>query len=485
MPLWLEASSVAGTIQAPPSKSAMQRAVACAALASGDSTLLNPSFCDDALAAMGVAEALGARIDRQSDKVRIRGMDMLTMRSGQHNLNSQSNQLGYGGQSNQGDQPGHGAAVPSTLVVNCGEAGLCLRMFSAIVALLPHVVELQARGSLQVRPVDMVTDALAAFGVACSSVGGLPPVQVRGPLHGGKARVDGTKSSQFLTGLLIALACADGDSVIDVANLASRGYVDLTLDIIKHFGGDAHRDDRSRLFTVRGGTGYRGRDYFVEGDWSGAAFLLVAGAVAGAGPDDGARTNAGLVVEGLSASSSQPDRAILDALKLAGAAVTITDRSIAIRPASLHGFSFDATDCPDLFPPLAVLAMRSHGQSRIRGVARLRNKESDRAEALVTELGKFGTRLWLEDDELVITGLAHTDQPPGAVSVSTTAPSPFDTPGERIISSRGDHRIAMAAAVAALNMPGRTVIEGSGCVAKSYPEFFDDLAGLGARLRHS
>mgnify|MGYP004704678709 FL=1 len=278
MPLWIEPAVVGGSINAPPSKSAMQRAVACATLAKGESVILNPSFCDDALAAMGVAEVLGARIQRHADQVTIRGIDVIRRKAGGEDAWAQA------------------------LVASCGEAGLCLRMYSAIVALLPVPVELQAQGSLRSRPMDMVVDSLKAFGVRCSADGGLPPVRIHGPLKGGQGTVDGSKSSQFLTGLLIALACAEGDSAVDVMNLASKGYVDLTLDIMRHFGADVSRNEELTRFSVTGGKGYQGREYFVEGDWSGAAFLLVAGATAGgeACVPTGAATTSGLRVEGLS-----------------------------------------------------------------------------------------------------------------------------------------------------------------------------------------
>ncbi|MFH2113625.1 MAG: 3-phosphoshikimate 1-carboxyvinyltransferase [Spirochaetota bacterium] len=437
MPLWIEPARVGGSIKAPPSKSAMQRAVACAALAEGDSVILNPSFCDDAIAAMGVAEVLGAGVRKLADRVMITGMDIIQHRVGGKDSWKQA------------------------LSASCGEAGLCLRMYSAIAALLPVPVELQAQGSLRVRPMDMVIDSLKAFGVRCSADGGLPPVRVHGPLHGGRGRVDGARSSQFLTGLLIALACADGDSIVEVTNLASKGYVDLTLDIMKHFGAEVSRDDGLTRFSVGGGKGYLGREYFVEGDWSGAAFLLVAGATAGPA------TGSGLRVEGLSAQSSQPDRAILEALVLAGARLGMGRNAITVGRSALRGFSFDATDCPDLFPPLVALCLRCHGGSRIRGVARLRDKESDRAEALVTEFGRLGLSIRIDGDELVIPGVENL--PGGAL------------PGGLVLS-RGDHRIAMAAAVAGLCAGGRVGIEGEDCVAKSYPGFYEDLAKLASQF---
>jgi len=458
MPLWIEPAAVRGSIKAPPSKSAMQRAVACAALAKGDSVILNPSFCDDALAALGVAEALGARVEKQADRVAITGMDMPARRRHLKPSSREDTTLGR---------------KDSGVVVDCGEAGLCIRMFSAIAALLPEPVELRGRGSLLSRPMVMVVDALKAAGLDCEAPGGLPPIRVQGPLRAGSFQIDGARSSQFLTGLLIALACAEGASELEVADLASKGYVDLTLDIMRHFGAQAFRDDEALRFSVGGGKGYQGCEYVVEGDWSGAAFLLVAGVTAGVAAKVTADTAGGgsgeplpgswLRIEGLSVQSSQPDRAILEALVLAGANLGFDRNGITIKKSALRGFAFDATDCPDLFPPLVALCLRCQGESRIRGVARLRDKESDRAEALVTEFGKLGLSLKVDGDELVIPGVESL---PGGV-----------LPGG-LVSSRGDHRIAMAAAVAGLCAGSRVGIQGEDCVAKSYPGFWTDLASL-------
>lgn len=437
MPLYLEPSALSGSIGAPPSKSAMQRAIACAGLARGDTLLTRPSYCDDALAALRVAEALGASVERSADWVRIRG--------------------GITG----GITGGRGPSAPSAgapLRVSCGESGLCMRMFASIAALRGDRVELLAEGSLAARPMSMAEEALLAAGVSCSSEGGKAPLRIQGPLSGGSYAVDGAKSSQFLTGLLIALARAAGDSVVRVDSLASRGYVDLTLDIMRHFGAQATRDEAYSRFGIAGESGYEGRAYEVEGDWSGGAFLLVAGAIAAG--------HAGLRVEGLSPESSQPDRAILQALALAGASCSYDGGAFALRKSALAGFAFDAGDCPDLFPPLVALASRCEGSSRIRGASRLKDKESDRAEALITEFGSLGLAIALEGDELVV-------RPEGG------APRPLSG---GIVRSRGDHRIAMAAAVAALAAADRVGIEGAGCAAKSYPGFFEDLAGLGASI---
>jgi 3-phosphoshikimate 1-carboxyvinyltransferase len=429
----IELREAGGEVRAPASKSSMQRAAACALLAedggdaaAGASILRSPSRSADCLAALGVAEALGALIEDRGDSIAVRGIGRPRAASG----------------------PG------GVLSLSCGESGLCLRMFSPIAALFEGKVELAAEGSLRSRPVGMVPGPLRELGASCDTASGFPPVLVEGPLRGGRAKVDGRESSQLLTGLLVALPLAGRDSELVVEGLASRGYVDLTMDTMRAFGVEVERDPSYRRFTIPGRQAYRPADFSVEGDWSGAAFLLVAGAIAARGRP--------VAVEGLYASSHQPDRAILDALADAGAEVEI-DRAegeagrVSAKRRVLAAFDFDATDCPDLFPPLACLAAACEGESRIKGVGRLRGKESDRAAALSQELGRLGARISIDGDEMAVRG---GELHPGTVD------------------SRGDHRIAMAGAVCALLAGGPVAIEGADCVAKSWPGFYEDLARI-------
>lgn len=441
----IEPSNVGGRVRAPASKSVMQRAIACASMAPGISTILKPSWSDDCVAAMRVASALGARIERLPDRLIIEGG------------------LAFG------------EDVP--LSVSCGESGLCIRMFSAIASLLSVPVELLAEGSLQHRPLGIMSDALIPLGVSLNTRAGLPPVRVCGPLYSGHIHVDASYSSQFLSGLLLALplarqggkpvarqgakpeargAWAKGASRISLSGLASRGYIDLTLELMRAFGVSAKRDSGYREFTIECGD-YEAREYEVEGDWSSAAFLLVAGAIASSpsGP--------GLLVEGLSASSLQPDRAILDALALAGADILSIRGAYSVKGRRLRGFSFDASGCPDLFPPLVTLASRCEGQTRLLGVGRLRNKESDRAMALSEAFGALGLPLIVDGDEMRIEGRSSLSR--ARLSGGT-------------VSARGDHRIAMAVAVAALAAEETVHIDGAESITKSWPGFFEDIESV-------
>jgi len=446
----VEPSALAGSVRAPSSKSSLQRALACAALAPGVSEILEATWSADSRAACGIAEALGARIERGPDRATVRGIPATALAAGP-------------------------VRIAETIVVSCGESGTALRMFSAVAALLSREVVLSGEGTLARRPVGPIEGALRSLGAECSTADGYAPVRVRGPLRTGRVRVDGSGSSQFLTGLLIALPLARSPgtpetSVVEVERLVSRGYVDLTLEVMRAFGVRAERSPDYSEFRVPGGQFYAPTQYRTEGDWSGASFLLVAGALTAR---DGS-----LEVTGLDPDSTQPDRAILDALRAAGAGLELDSGSIRVRAAGgLRAFSFDATDCPDLFPPLAALAAFCEGPTELRGSNRLRAKESDRAAALSEELGKLGIRIEVEGDRMVVHGRGA-----GAAGGNAGA---ADRGGMKIgaaVDSRGDHRIAMAAAVAALAGPCSVEIRGAECVSKSYPSFFEDLARLGGRI---
>jgi len=410
----IEPGQIAGTIEAPPSKSMTQRAVIAAALAEGQSEVLAASRCDDALASFGAARALGAVVEELEGRVLVRGR-----------------------------------VNPPSEVIQCGESGLCLRMVSAVAALFDRPMRLEASGSLRKRPVSMIAEALTQLGARCETDQGLPPVRVQGPLRAGHISVDGSVSSQLITGLLMALPCCAEDSVVEVRELKSKPYIQMTLALLSDFGVDVRPNPTLSEFKVPGGQRYHAARYHVEGDWSGAAFPLVAGAIAGK-----------VTVKNLALGSKQADRVVLDALKAAGAAVKAVGVSVIVERAWLRGFQADLTHCPDLFPPLAALACHCEGETVLSGATRLKHKESDRATALVKELGAIGGQLHIDGDRMVING--------GPIK------------GGRV-ESHGDHRIAMAAAIAALLAEGPVDIEGEGCVSKSYPDFFERLEELRVR----
>jgi 3-phosphoshikimate 1-carboxyvinyltransferase len=415
MEVTVHPSHIAGSIMAPPSKSLTQRAIAAGMLARGTTVIRNPSFCNDSLAAIGMAGALGAAVSMDNNSITIKG----------------------------------GSGTLSWVTLHCGESGLALRMFAPVAALFADRVTLTGEGSLVRRPVTMITEALPQFGVKIQSTAGLLPVVMTGRLSAGKAVLDGSKGSQLLTGLLMSLPLLESGSEITVENLKSRPYIAMTLQLLEEFGIRVIHDDY-RYFKVPGSQSYRAREYTVEGDWSGAAFLLVAGALAGA-----------VTVKSLNLSSLQSDSAIVRVLEDAGCQLTTEAVGVKAERSELKAFVFDATDAPDLFPPLAALAAFCSGTSRISGVSRLQHKESDRAEAIADLLGIMNIEVKIAGDEMLIRG--------GQIV------------GARV-SSHSDHRIAMMAAVMALAAEGTVTIAGAEAVAKSYPGFFDDLASLGAKI---
>lgn len=424
-------ASVGGAIDAPPSKSSMQRAVACALLARGESRIKGGELSEDSRAALGAAQALGAKVESEGGIVRVEGSPLF-------------------GEKAAGRE---GKSAEALIELDCGESGLCMRMFAPIAALLGRATKLTGRGTLAARPMGMVEKALATLGGSCSSDSGKAPLFIRGPLKGGLAEIDAGESSQLLTGLLIALPLAADDSELWTARVVSRGYLDLTLDTMRAFGVEGRRNADYSRFYLSGRQRYQPCDFTVEGDWSGAAFLIVAGALAA--------RESGLAIRGLRPDSSQPDRAVLEASRRAGADLRLEDDVVVIRRGRLEAFEFDAADCPDLFPPLAALASACRGVSALRGVRRLAGKESDRAASLKAVFEALGARVNVDGDLMTIEG--------GSLRG-----------GE--VEARGDHRIAMAAATAALAASGEVAIAGSECVAKSWPRFFEDMAGIGVRV---
>ena len=410
-------SPVAGIIQAAASKSAMQRACAAALLKGGTTIIRNPGVSNDDKAALDIIRQLGAVVKNNGNHIEI---------------------------SSNGVQP-----VNET--IHCGESGLSIRMFTPIAARAQRPITITGEGSLQKRPMDFFNEVLPQLGVSVSSNAGKIPLRVQGPLQPANITIDGSLSSQYLTGLLFAYAAGNARGVaINVTNLNSKPYVDLTLTFLQRFGLKQPANTNYQSFYFDETPFRRTNDtveYTVEGDWSGAAFLLVAGAVAGS-----------ITVKGLDIHSTQADKAILQALHEAGAVLHVDENKIAVSNTKLKPFQFDATDCPDLFPPLVALAACGHGTSVIKGVNRLAHKESNRALTLQQEFGKMGVPIELQDDEMRVQG-GH--------GITGAA-----------VHSHHDHRIAMACAVAALVADGDTTIDVAEAVNKSYPQFWEHLQQL-------
>lgn len=426
----IEPSVLSGVILAPASKSSMQRACAAALLRAGETVIRHPGHSNDDKAALGVIRDLGAEISELGDGA-------LLVKSG----GVSEAGVKWSGRLDQG----------GIRVVNCGESGLGLRMFAPIIALSDKTIKVQGEGSLLKRPMDFFDEIFPELGIRVVSNGGKLPLEIQGPLQPKDIEIDGSLSSQFLTGLLFAYAAAGARNVaIRVRDLKSKPYIDLTLQVMKQYGWEVENENYE-VFRFSAERRAGNREYTVEGDWSGGAFLLVAGAVAGP-----------ITVRGLDEWSTQADKAILQALCDSGASVEIRETEMVIGPGALKAFSFDATDCPDLFPPLVALAAYCTGVTTIRGVSRLAHKESNRGLTLQDEFGKMGVTIELGGDLMRVHG--------GKGVKGAT------------VHSRHDHRIAMACAVAALKAAGPVTIEDAEAIDKSYPDFYRDIQQLGASV---
>lgn len=414
-----------GGIHAPASKSSMQRACAAALVRKGESIIRNPGKSNDDIAGLNVIQTLGAEVYDLEDgslKIISEGVD------------------------------------PISSSVNNGEAGLGIRMFTPIVALSKKPMLINGEGSLLTRPMDFFDEVMPQLGVEIASNKGKLPIKIQGPLQPKDITIDGSLSSQFLTGLLLAYSAMDAKGVaINVTDLKSKPYIDLTLNVMESFLLKVPENRNYEAFyfdetPVAAGNGFV--DYTVEGDWSGGAFLLVLGAITGK-----------IKVIGLDVASTQADKKILEALESSGAQVTIGEKELEIScPSSgdRGAFEFDATDCPDLFPPLAALAACCKGITKIYGVHRLAHKESNRGLTIQEELGKMNIKVVLNDNIMEIEGT--TDIKAAAVH------------------SHHDHRIAMMCALLALKAEGETTIEVAEAINKSYPDFYRHLQQLGASV---
>jgi 3-phosphoshikimate 1-carboxyvinyltransferase len=419
----IQPSQLSGTIVAPASKSSMQRACAAALVNTGTFQIVNPGKSNDDLAAIEVIKKLGAEVTQNSN-------DSLTIKSSGIN--------------------------PAEAEINCGESGLGIRMFTPIAALSNKAITVNGTGSLLSRPMHFFDQIFPQLHIQIQSQEGKLPLHIHGPLMPADITVDGSLSSQFLTGLLMAYAASATKPVtITVSNLKSKPYIDLTLQVMKDFEMNVPQHDNYKNFTFSSKNDtfsqVKNITYQVEGDWSGGAFLLVAGAIAGK-----------IEVTGLDTNSTQADRAILQALIDCGSSLSIQDKVIEIGPAALKPFHFNATDCPDLFPPLVALAAYCNGTTTIEGVNRLEHKESNRALTLQDEFAKLGVEITLQDDLMLIKGGGEING--GAVH------------------SRHDHRIAMACAVAGLRADAPVTIEDAEAINKSYPDFYNHLQQLGASV---
>ncbi len=337
-----------------------------------------------------------------------------------------------------------GRLVPSAAPIDLGNSGTSMRLLSAVAALVPGASLLGGRPRLEARPVGALVSALGALGVQAECVrgNGCPPVRViGGRLRGGRLPLDCSRSSQFLSALLLVSPYSEeGVEIEVVGGPVSRPYIDITVEVMGRFGVRVEREGYAR-FRVAGGTGFRACRFEVEADCSQAGYFWAAAAI----------TGSAVTVRGIRRRSLQGDVRLLEVLEAMGCRVEENDAGIRVTGGELRAVEADLGDLPDAVPTLAVVAAHARGESRIRNVGHLREKESDRLAAVGEGLSRMGIAARVEGADLcIVGGRTH-----GAA-----------------IDCHDDHRIAMSFAVAGLKTPGVRILD-EACVAKSFPGFWE------------
>lgn len=417
-------SKISGKVSAPPSKSYTLRGVICAALAKGESRIMNPLGSDDTAAALDVLGKIGVSVAEDKESWRISGGNFHT----------------------------------PTQDLHCRESAVTLRFLTAISAVIPGKCHLTAAPSLARRPIEPLIQAMQQLGIDCRQDADKTITVNGSKLKGGLTELPGNISSQYVSALLLIAPFAENGITIRLTTpLESQPYVLMTLECLEKFGIEVSASPDFREYKIKKQS-YKPAQYSVEGDWSSASYLLAAGALAGE-----------IQVTNLNPSSLQGDKAIADYLKQMGADIIIKKDLITVRKSKLKALTADLTDCTDLLPTVAVLAAAAEGTSELTGIARARLKESDRPSALAEGLTRMGIRVKEEENKLMITGL------PAIVPME---------PGRRagaVIDTRADHRIAMAFSLLGA-VTGDTVINDAECVAKTYPEYWETLKSIGGEV---
>jgi len=404
-------NNFSGSILIPASKSHAQRVLACALINPFSTEIKGLGKSNDEQAVIHVLDDFGAKMESSENLLRIVGVDF--------------------------------DSLPSQ-TISIGESGLAARMLTPILSLAKEEMTIIGHGSILNRPMHFLIDALNQLHVKTNSQDGLLPLVIQGPLQTKNLTVDGSVSSQFITGLILAFVGSPNtkNEVITIQNPTSLPYIDLTIKTLEAFGHDVKFDGSQVQFN--GPYSWNAANIQIEGDWSSAAFFIVAAALLGTS-----------TFQNLNLNSAQADRAILGIVEAFGANISYNSDSITISANKRGHFHFDATHAPDLFPILTVLGAYGSATSSIKGVHRLFGKESNRAEVILNEFSKFGLKMTIENDTLFIV--------PQPDYVGAT------------IDPHNDHRIAMAAAIMALGAKEKTTVLHPKVCAKSFPNFFKVL----------
>ncbi len=403
------------TIEVPPSKSYMNRALFCAALAEGTSVLHNPSYSDDSKYFIHALHAFGIRTEHQKNALLVYGT-------------------------------GEKLQIPNKEIF-VGNAGTTLRFLTTFAALAKGETVLSGDVQMQQRPIQDLLDALHSAGIHSESANGFPPVKIYGgKFLGGELKMNATISSQFLSSILLCAPYSQNGVTVKIeGSISSRPYVDMTIDVMKKFGVSVELADE-HTFKISSQKKYTRREYTIENDASSASYFFAAAAI----------TKSEVTVKNLSAHSLQGDIAFLDVLEQMGCRVNKKRNEVSVTGKKLNGITVDMNAMLDAVPTLAVVALFADGVTTITNVSQLKFKESDRMTAIATELKKVGAEVEVYDDSLVII--------PQKYSSAT-------------IETYNDHRIAMSFAVAGLCIEG-IGIKNPSCVSKSFPGFWDEFSKL-------
>ena len=423
--LKISPSKLDGEVVAPPSKSYTHRAFAIALLAKGESRITDPLIGLDTRATIDAAESLGAKISCAHGAWVAKGTG--------------------------------GKLKPRTDVIDAQNSGTTIRLMSAVAALSPKLICLTGDESIKRRPMGPLIEALGKLGAnaRCEGAHGRPPVVVGGGLKGGDVEITGAVSSQFISALLIACPYARDDVTLSVAEEPkSKPYIEITLEVLDAAGAKIKRDKSLTEFKIPGRQVFRPLELRIPGDFSSAAFVLGAAAL----------TGSTVKMSNLNVRGAQGDKRIVNLLKAFGADVKVKGETVEVAgTGGLTGIEVDCGNNPDLVPILSVLGAVADGKTKITNVPHLRFKETDRLRALATELRKLGANVEELPDELRLMGVKQLK---GAK-----------------VNSYGDHRMAMALAVAGLIAKGETIVEGAESIPVSYPSFVEDMQKLGAQLK--
>lgn len=420
MRLVINKSELSGSVEIPGSKSHTIRGVAIASLAEGTSRLRKPLQATDTLAAVGAYSLLGAEIEQSGDWV-ISGVD---------------------------GKPG----VPQN-VIDVGNSGTTLYIAMGSAALVNGGTVLTGDEQIRRRPVGPLMDALNDLGARAESLsgGGVAPVIVYGPMRGGRVKLDCSKTSQYLTSLLINCPLAPDDTHITAHNLVEKPYIEMTLRWLQEQGVEIG-NDHFEEFYIPGGQRYHAFDKPIPADFSSATFFMCAAAI----------TKSKLTLVGLDPLDTQGDKAVVDVLRHMGAGVHWDEDSLTIEGESLVGGTFDLANTPDALPALAVTACFAEGETRLVNVAQARLKETDRIAVMCRELKKMCAEIEELPDGLVIRGKAlHA----------------------AAVHGHSDHRIIMALAIAGLAVEGKTEINTAEALSVTFPTFVELMSGVGAGMR--